>query len=83
MSTSSPFPTLFPIINQCVIDYCVVAFGIVLIISLFQWIVDGRKNFHGPRIDIDELTQGVAIGQAPLEQEDSSEETREKKTALN
>jgi choline transport protein len=33
-------------------DYCVVAFGIILFISTFQWIIDGRKNFTGPRTDM-------------------------------
>lgn len=33
-------------------DYCVVAFGIILFISSFQWFVDGRKNFTGPRSDM-------------------------------
>jgi choline transport protein len=33
-------------------DYCVVAFGIILFISTFQWIIDGRKNFTGPRNDM-------------------------------
>jgi choline transport protein len=33
-------------------DYCVVAFGIILFISTFQWFVDGRKNFTGPRSDM-------------------------------
>ncbi|KAJ5980553.1 hypothetical protein N7481_007851 [Penicillium waksmanii] len=32
-------------------NYCVAAFAIIIIISAFQWIVDGRKNFTGPRID--------------------------------
>jgi hypothetical protein len=35
-----------------VIDYCVVAFGIILFISTFQWFIDGRKNFTGPRADL-------------------------------
>lgn len=35
-----------------IIDYCVVAFGIILFISTFQWFVDGRKNFTGPRADM-------------------------------
>jgi hypothetical protein len=35
-----------------VTDYCVVAFGIILFISTFQWFVDGRKNFTGPRADV-------------------------------
>jgi hypothetical protein len=34
------------------VDYCVVAFGIIIIISAIQWIVDGRKNFTGPRVDV-------------------------------
>ncbi|KAM3531007.1 hypothetical protein MY4038_004679 [Beauveria bassiana] len=32
-------------------NYCIVAFAIILAISIFQWIVDGRKNYAGPRID--------------------------------
>ena len=43
------------------IDYCVAAFGIVFIISSFQWIVDGRKNFVGPRMDVDPLEGEVAV----------------------
>ncbi|KAK2589683.1 hypothetical protein QQS21_012638 [Conoideocrella luteorostrata] len=33
-------------------DYCVVAFAIIIIISAFQWVVDGRKNFTGPRVNL-------------------------------
>lgn len=33
-------------------DYCVVAFAIILFVSTFQWFVDGRKNFTGPRTDM-------------------------------
>lgn len=32
-------------------NYCIVAFAIILAISIFQWVVDGRKNYTGPRID--------------------------------
>ena len=35
-------------------NYCIVAFAIIFVISGFQWLVDGRKNFEGPRITIDE-----------------------------
>lgn len=38
--------------TNLVTDYCIVAFAIILAISIFQWIVDGRKNYVGPRIDI-------------------------------
>ncbi|RJE19499.1 Gaba permease [Aspergillus sclerotialis] len=34
-------------------NYCVAAFGIILIISTFQWIIDGRKNYTGPRVNVD------------------------------
>lgn len=33
-------------------DYCIVAFAIIILISVFQWIVDGRKNFTGPRVNL-------------------------------
>ncbi|KAF9892832.1 hypothetical protein FE257_000421 [Aspergillus nanangensis] len=45
------FPPGIPVTGSSM-NYCVVAFGIILIISSFQWIVDGRKNFTGPRIDV-------------------------------
>ncbi|KAL8688441.1 MAG: hypothetical protein Q9218_005652 [Villophora microphyllina] len=32
-------------------NYCIVAFAIVLIISTFQWFADGRKNFRGPQVE--------------------------------
>jgi choline transport protein len=34
------------------VDYCIVAFAIIIIISTIQWFVDGRKNFTGPRHDV-------------------------------
>ncbi|KAL2867748.1 amino acid/polyamine transporter I [Aspergillus lucknowensis] len=33
-------------------NYCIAAFGVIIIISIFQWVVDGRKNFTGPRVDV-------------------------------
>jgi choline transport protein len=33
-------------------NYCVVAFGIWLFISLLTYIFDGRKNYTGPKVDI-------------------------------
>lgn len=34
------------------LDYCIAAFAVIIIISVFQWFVDGSKNFTGPRTDI-------------------------------
>ncbi|KAL1598900.1 hypothetical protein SLS60_008045 [Paraconiothyrium brasiliense] len=33
-------------------NYCIVAFAIIIIISTVQWFVDGRRNFTGPRTDL-------------------------------
>lgn len=47
------FPPAIPVTGSSM-NYCVVAFAIVLIISMIQWFVDGRKNYTGPKvIDID------------------------------
>lgn len=32
-------------------NYCIVVFAIVIIISMITWIFDGRKNYRGPKID--------------------------------
>lgn len=47
------FPPALPVTGSSM-NYSVVAFAVVVIISLFQWIVDGRKNYTGPKVDIDE-----------------------------
>lgn len=49
------------------LDYCIAAFGIIIIISVFQWIVDGRKNFTGPRTDMDILTGQLPVGRYPVD----------------
>lgn len=36
-------------------NYCVVAFAIVFIISMIQWFVDGRKNYTGPKVHLEDL----------------------------
>jgi choline transport protein len=53
-TTNMSMYTLSTIIEHLLIflDYCVVAFGIILFISTFQWFIDGRKNFTGPRNDM-------------------------------
>ncbi|KAJ5772172.1 hypothetical protein N7520_002701 [Penicillium odoratum] len=40
-------------------NYCVAAFGIVFIISTITWFVDGRKNYVGPRIEVEVLSGQV------------------------
>lgn len=38
-----------------------VVFFIILVISIIQWFVDGRKNFSGPRINLEDLQAGGAV----------------------
>ncbi|CAM1509814.1 Fc.00g001490.m01.CDS01 [Cosmosporella sp. VM-42] len=47
------FPPALPV-DGTTMNYCIVAFAIIIIISGVQWIVDGRKNYEGPRITIGE-----------------------------
>lgn len=74
------FPPDYPV-SASSMNYCVAALGIVFFVSVFQWFIDGRKNFTGPRVNLEELAPGVTIGQAPLEQQSSSEEATEKAVA--
>ncbi|KAL8951845.1 MAG: hypothetical protein Q9222_002193 [Ikaeria aurantiellina] len=49
---------LFPpelLVTGSNMNYCIVAFAIVLIISTIQWSVDRRKNFKGPQVDLEVL----------------------------
>ncbi|KAK4545350.1 hypothetical protein LTR36_003530 [Oleoguttula mirabilis] len=46
------FPPELPVTGTNM-NYCIVAFAIVLIISVVQWFVDGRKNYHGPKLELD------------------------------
>ena len=48
-------------------NYCVAAFAIVLVVSVIQWFVDGRKNYTGPRLDVEALKKGEIVGMAPVE----------------
>jgi hypothetical protein len=57
-------------------NYCIVAFAIVVITATIQWFVDGKKNFHGPQIDLDVLKEGgvVALDPANVSSEDEKKD---------
>ena len=55
------FPPALPVTGTTM-NYCIVAFGIILVISGTQWIVDGRKNFEGPRVTIGEVERRRSLG---------------------
>ncbi|ETN39013.1 uncharacterized protein HMPREF1541_07055 [Cyphellophora europaea CBS 101466] len=50
------FPPFLPVTGSNM-NYCIVAFGIILIISVVQWFVDGRRNYKGPYVDPEVLEQ--------------------------
>ncbi|PSS18533.1 hypothetical protein M430DRAFT_101790 [Amorphotheca resinae ATCC 22711] len=54
------FPPTLPVTGSNM-NYCIVAFAIVIIIATIQWFVDGKKNFHGPHIDLVVLTEDEAL----------------------
>ncbi|KAI1816577.1 amino acid permease [Poronia punctata] len=48
------FPPETPVTSENM-NYAVAAFGVILLISGLTWIFDGRKNYRGPKIDVDGL----------------------------
>ncbi len=64
------FPPDLPV-DGSNMNYCIVAFFIVLVIATIQWFVDGKKNFKGPRVDLDALAEGQVVGMSV-----DSEETK-------
>ena len=47
------FPPELPVTGSNM-NYCIVAFAIVLLISVAQWFIDGRKNYKGPKVEVDD-----------------------------
>ncbi len=59
-------------------NYCIVAFGIILAIATVQWVIDGRKNYTGPHIDEDALMHGEVEGITGAEGDSMTETDRPK-----
>lgn len=69
------FPSVAPVTSENM-NYCSAAIGVIALVSLVTWIVDGRKNFTGPQIGVLNATeaedQGMALGvKAPEERRKS------------
>jgi hypothetical protein len=47
-------------------NYCIVAFGVILLIAGTTWFLDGRKHYKGPRLDVDAMLKGKVEGMDPL-----------------
>ena len=57
-------------------NYCIVAFAIVIIIATVQWFIDGKKNFHGPKIDLAALQEGEVMTIDPTSASSEQEDGR-------
>ena len=57
------FPPVLPVTGNNM-NYCIVVFAIIIIISTIQWFVDGRKNYKGPKLDMDAMQNGEVVGMA-------------------
>ncbi|PHH89910.1 hypothetical protein CDD83_4973 [Cordyceps sp. RAO-2017] len=55
------FPPRLPV-TASNMNYCIVAFGVILLIAGLTWIFDGRKNYKGPKIDVQGLLDGKVEG---------------------
>lgn len=49
-------------------NYAIAAFGVILLIAGGTWIFDGRKNYHGPQLNVESLAQGTVEGMDPTEE---------------
>lgn len=48
-------------------NYAIAAFGVILLIAGGTWIFDGRKNYHGPSLNVESLIHGAVEGMDPVE----------------
>jgi len=60
------FPPETPVTSENM-NYAVAAFGVILLISGMTWIIDGRKNYRGPRLDVEGLVAGKTEGFEPAQ----------------
>lgn len=64
------FPPELPVTPNNM-NYCIVAFGVILLIAGLTWIFDGRKHYEGPKLDVQALIEGRIEGMDPVQPMDS------------
>ncbi|KAG9097581.1 hypothetical protein FRC07_010777, partial [Ceratobasidium sp. 392] len=58
------FPPVLPV-TPANMNYTIVVFGIIALVSVITWITSGRRNFKGP-LDMDELLRLAYEARQPL-----------------
>ncbi|KAL9116524.1 MAG: hypothetical protein Q9187_006953 [Circinaria calcarea] len=61
------FPPELPVTGNNM-NYCIVAFTIVIIVSTIQWFADGKKNFRGPKVEIGEAVIVASVPEVDPQQ---------------
>ncbi|KAI0163117.1 GABA permease gaba [Pestalotiopsis sp. NC0098] len=59
------FPPETPVDSENM-NYCVAAFGVILVIAGSTWIFDGRKHYTGPVMDVQGMLNGKVEGMEPV-----------------
>lgn len=70
------FPPELPVTPNNM-NYCIVAFGVMLLIAGTTWIFDGRKHYEGPHLDIQALIDGQVEGMETVRTTESANKTQE------
>ncbi|KAK3325134.1 amino acid/polyamine transporter I [Apodospora peruviana] len=67
------FPPELPV-TSANMNYCIVAFGVILLISGATWVLDGRKHYKSPHLglDVDGMINGKIEGMQPLQHDSDS-----------
>ena len=52
-------------------NYCIVAFGVILLVAGTTWLLDGRKHYKGPAVGVMGLIAGQIDGKEVSVQCDS------------
>lgn len=55
------FPPVLPVTGNNM-NYCVAVLAVIAIISAATWFIDGRKNYHGPKLDAEILKAAEIAG---------------------
>ncbi|KAL6908747.1 amino acid/polyamine transporter I [Trichoderma evansii] len=72
------FPPEIPV-TPSNMNYAIVAFGVILLISGGTWIFDGRKNYKGPIVELQGMFDGTVDGMDPAGLSDSVREDHAEK----
>ncbi|KAH8677654.1 amino acid/polyamine transporter I [Xylariales sp. PMI_506] len=76
------FPPEIPVDSNNM-NYCVVAFGIMILIAVTTWIFDGRKHYTGPKIDVDGMLHGKVEGMEGMDPVATKEASGEEAVVKN